>query len=75
MGIMRDGGYINVTQDGGISLTEAGMEVAGRTYERYTDLGELFMKLGVDEENVCFSFFQNKRLTKIKRYDILQLFS
>jgi len=50
------------------------MDVAGRTYERHTDLSELFMKRGVDEENVCFSFFQNKRLTKIKRYDILHLF-
>ena len=74
MGIVCDGGYINVAQDGVISLTEAGLEVAERTYERYTDLSELFMKVGVDEENVCFSFFQNKRLTKIKRYDILHLF-
>ena len=51
MGILRDGGYINVAQDGGITLTEAGLEVAERTYERHTVLSELFMKLGVDEEN------------------------
>ena len=51
MGILRDGGYIKVAQDGGITLTEAGLEVAERTYERHTDLSKLFMKLGVDEEN------------------------
>ena len=51
MGILRDGGYITVAQDGGITLTEAGLEVAERTYERHTVLSELFMKLGVDEEN------------------------
>ena len=51
MGIIRDGGYIKVAQDGGITLTEAGLEVAERTYERHTVLSELFMKLGVDEEN------------------------
>ncbi len=51
MGILRDGGYIKVAQDGGITLTEAGLEVAERTYERHTLLSELFMKLGVDEEN------------------------
>ena len=51
MGILRDGGYINIGQDGGITLTEAGLEVAERTYERHTVLSELFMKLGVDEEN------------------------
>ena len=51
MGILRDGGYITVAQDGGITLTEAGLEVAERTYERHTVLSKLFMKLGVDEEN------------------------
>ena len=50
MGILRDGGYIKVAQDGGITLTKAGLEVAERTYERHTVLSELFMKLGVDEE-------------------------
>lgn len=53
MGILRDGGYINVGQDGGITLTEAGLEVAERTYERHTVLSELFMKLGVDEETAA----------------------
>ena len=51
MGILREGGFITVGQDGGISLTEAGLEVAERTYERHTVLSDLFMKLGVDEEN------------------------
>ncbi|MEF2884290.1 MAG: metal-dependent transcriptional regulator [Ruminococcus sp.] len=51
MGILRDGGYITVAQDGGITLTEAGLEVAERTYERHTVLSELFMRLGVDREN------------------------
>ena len=51
MGILREGGFITVGQDGGISLTEAGLEVAERTYERHTVLSELFMRLGVDEKN------------------------
>ena len=51
MGILRAGGYITVGRDGGLSLTEAGLEVAERTYERHTVLSELFMRLGVDEKN------------------------
>ena len=51
MGILRDGGYITVGQDGGILLTKAGLEVAERTYERHTVVGDLCMKLCVDEEN------------------------
>lgn len=51
MGILQNGGYIKVGQDGGITLTESGLEVAERTYERHTVLSEMFMRLGVDEEN------------------------
>ena len=50
VGILRDGGYITVARDGGLQLTEAGLEVAERTYERHTVLSELFMTLGVDKE-------------------------
>lgn len=50
MGILREGGYVKVAPDGGITLTEAGLEVAERTYERHTVLSRMFMELGVDEE-------------------------
>ena len=57
MGILRDGGYVTVGQDGGIKLTESGREVAERTYERHIVLSELFVKLGVDgttaENDAC----------------------
>ena len=36
MGILREGGYVTVGKDGGITLTDAGLEVAERTYERHT---------------------------------------
>lgn len=50
VGLLRDGGYLTVGKDGGLNLTEAGLEVAERTYERHTVLSELFEKLGVSEE-------------------------
>lgn len=49
VGILRDGGYLTVGHDGGLQLTEAGLEVAQRTYERHTVLSAFFMRLGVDE--------------------------
>ena len=51
VGILRDGGYITVAHDGGLHLTEAGLEVAQRTYERRTWLSEFCIKLGVDEKS------------------------
>ena len=53
VGILRDGGYITVAHDGGLHLTEAGLEVAVRTYERHTVLTEFFTKLGVDEQTAA----------------------
>ena len=50
VGILRDGGYLTVAANGGLELTEAGLEVAQRTYERHTVLSELFIALGVDSK-------------------------
>ena len=41
---------VGILRDGGLRLTEAGLEVAQRTYERHTVLSAFFMRLGVDEE-------------------------
>ena len=50
MGLLRDGGYINVAKDGGITLTDLGLEVAERTYERHQVLSKFFISIGVNEE-------------------------
>lgn len=50
VGILRDGGFLTVSPDGGLHLTEAGLEIAESTYEKHTVLSNLFMRLGVSEE-------------------------
>ena len=49
MGILKNAGYIEVDNHGFITLTESGLDVANRMYERHTLLTELFIRLGVDE--------------------------
>ncbi len=53
----RENGYITVNENGHISLTKAGLEIAERTYERHMLLTELLVKIGVDEttarEDAC----------------------
>lgn len=46
----REDGYITVDKDGMISLTEKGMEVATRMYERHQVIAKALIALGVDEE-------------------------
>lgn len=46
----RNDGYINVDDDGYISLTEKGKQVAERVYERHQLIAKVLMHLGVDKE-------------------------
>ncbi len=48
--ILKDDGFINVDNNGYITLTEKGEEIASTIYERHVVLTKLLTKLGVDEE-------------------------
>lgn len=50
VGLLKSGGYINVDENGNITLTECGLEVAEKTYSRHELLTEVFIKLGVSPE-------------------------
>ena len=54
---LRENGYITMDADGLITLTDAGMEIAGSMYERHKMLTEFLIRLGVDEvtarEDAC----------------------
>ena len=57
LGLLKNGGYVVADKDGHLSLTESGLEVAGKLYERHTLLTRFLMSLGVDEavatEDAC----------------------
>ncbi|MCD7727172.1 MAG: metal-dependent transcriptional regulator [Ruminococcus sp.] len=50
VGILKDGGFIEVSDGGYITLTETGMDVASTIYERHVLLTDFFVKIGVDKE-------------------------
>ena len=47
---LRENGYITTDSDGYISLTEQGLEIAERVYERHQVLTAVLISLGVDPE-------------------------
>jgi len=49
VGILKNGNYIIVDKDGYITLTEDGLAVAKKIYERHTVLTKFFTQMGVDE--------------------------
>ena len=50
VGLLKNGGFITVSGDGYLSLTEAGLTIAEKMYERHTILTDLLVRLGVDPE-------------------------
>ena len=57
VGLLKNGGYITVGEDGAIHLTEIGREIAEKIYERHTILTEWLTRIGVDpsiaSEDAC----------------------
>ena len=53
IGLLRNGGFVEVGDGGGLSLTETGREVAEKIYERHKYLTKMPMEMGVDEETAA----------------------
>ena len=47
---LRENGYINMDKDNYISLTDRGLEIARRIYDRHKALTEILIHIGVDPE-------------------------
>ena len=50
---LRENGYISFNEDGMISLTDSGYEIASKIYKRHKVLTDIFVKLGVKEETAA----------------------
>ena len=48
--LLKNGGYLTVSTDGYITLTEVGEEVAKNIYERHNTISEYLISLGVSPE-------------------------
>lgn len=48
--LLKKGGFVLSDNDGFLTLTESGLEVASMIYERHTLLSQFLMNIGVDEK-------------------------
>ena len=53
LGILKEGGYVTGNENGFLSLTESGIAVAEKIYERHRILSQVLMQLGVDEKSAA----------------------
>ena len=50
MSLLKKGGFVEADNNGYLTLTDAGVEVAEKMYQRHTVLSDLLVRLGVSEE-------------------------
>lgn len=71
---LRENGYILVDSDGFITLTDAGKEIAERTYERHKFLSEFLVQIGVDEETASNDACRIEHVISAKSFEKLKEF-
>ena len=74
VGLLKQGGYLLMDEDGFLTLTESGLAIAEKIYERHTILTAALKALGVDEESAAEDacriehVISDKSLTAIKAH-------
>ena len=53
LGILKQGGYVTVSPEGFLSLTESGIDVAEKIYARHELLKNFLVSIGVDEKTAA----------------------
>lgn len=74
VGLLKKGGYITVDGDGHLSLTELGLDVANKIYERHTILTECLVKLGVDRDTAAEDACKIEHVISDASFDAIKRF-
>ena len=53
VGLLKQGGYVVVDPDGFITLTDEGLAIAKKIFERHTVVSQLLIRLGVSEQTAA----------------------
>ena len=51
--ILKKGGYVLMDDNGHLTLTDTGLEIAQKIYERHTTLTDFLIRLGVNEKTAA----------------------
>ena len=66
VGVLRDGGFLTMDQDGFLNLTDVGQEIAEKIYERHQFFTQWLLDAGIDletaEQDACR--MEHSKMTK-----------
>ena len=72
IGLLRNGGFVEVGEGGGLILTATGREVAEKIYERHQYLTKVLMEMGVDEETAAEDACRMEHVISDKSFEAIK---
>ncbi len=75
IGILRDGGYLEVDKNGFITLTSDGLFVAEKIYERHTIITNFLTSIGVDADTASEDACKMEHVISDASFKALKSFS
>ena len=74
VGLLKSGGYVVMDKDGSLSLTESGLQVARKIYERHTLISSLLVRLGVRPETAAADACKIEHAISDESFDAIKAF-
>lgn len=71
---LRENGHIRMDDNGYITLTESGMSIASKIYERHTLLTKIFELLGVNEQTAADDACRVEHVISDETFDRIKTF-
>ena len=75
VGLLKQGGYVAVDTDGFITLTDTGLAVAKKIFERHTVVTQLLIRLGVSEQTAAEDACKIEHVISDETFNALKRYS
>ncbi len=72
VGLLKDGGFIKIDEDGYITFTEAGSMIAESIYEKHIVLSDWLINLGVDKDTATDDACRIEHDISVESFDKLK---
>ena len=75
LGLLKKGGFVETDENGFLSLTDMGKEVAEKIYERHTIIMKILVHLGVDKETATEDACKLEHAISDKSFEAIKKFA
>ena len=75
LGLLKKGGFVEVDENGFLSLTDMGKEVAEKIYARHTVMMKILVHLGIDKETAAEDACKLEHAISDKSFEAIKKFA